>query len=163
MEGHLVHYNEKYGSYKSAAKEKDGLAVVAFFFDTNGNEKNMDFEKIFNGIKTIIDTNITEIDAGNLRIHWFYLKSVILSFKKCTILDCLKWLESYDLDENYFTYRGSLTSPPYTESVTWIVYRDPIKVSKDQVYYFVIILEKYILECLVVFIKGRSFSRTHGN
>ena len=36
----------------------------------------------------------------------------------------------------YFTYPGSLTTPPLYESVTWMVYRDPITISLDQVYLY---------------------------
>lgn len=41
-------------------------------------------------------------------------------------------LVSYDLD-HYFTYNGSLTTPPCSEVVTWIDYEQPIRLSHDQV------------------------------
>ncbi len=37
--------------------------------------------------------------------------------------------------KDYWTYLGSLTTPPYNESVTWVVFRDPIEISKEQVRY----------------------------
>lgn len=37
---------------------------------------------------------------------------------------------------NYWTYDGSLTTPPLLESVTWIVLKDPISVSPAQVITF---------------------------
>uniref|UniRef100_A0A224XSB8 Putative carbonic anhydrase-like protein n=1 Tax=Panstrongylus lignarius TaxID=156445 RepID=A0A224XSB8_9HEMI len=33
---------------------------------------------------------------------------------------------------NYFTYSGSLTTPPYSTNVIWIVLQDPLPVSSDQ-------------------------------
>lgn len=33
----------------------------------------------------------------------------------------------------YWTYRGSLTTPPCSECVIWIVFKDPIEVSPEQV------------------------------
>ena len=34
---------------------------------------------------------------------------------------------------DYWTYPGSLTSPPYDEMVTWVVMKEPIKVAQRQV------------------------------
>lgn len=45
-------------------------------------------------------------------------------------------MEQQDLSRHYYTYKGSLTTPPYYESVTWIVYRNPIYVSRQQVAIF---------------------------
>lgn len=33
---------------------------------------------------------------------------------------------------DYWTYKGSLTHPPCSECVTWIIYRYPMTVSADQ-------------------------------
>jgi len=39
-------------------------------------------------------------------------------------------------DRTYFTYMGSLTEPPCTEGVTWIVMKTPVLVSAQQVHSF---------------------------
>ena len=35
-------------------------------------------------------------------------------------------------DMSYWTYEGSLTTPPLHETVTWVVFKKPMTVSKDQ-------------------------------
>lgn len=44
----------------------------------------------------------------------------------------LKYLVPYDI-EIFYTYQGSLTTPPCSEAVTWIIFPDPILCAFDQV------------------------------
>jgi len=39
-------------------------------------------------------------------------------------------------DERFYTYSGSLTTPPYTEGVRWVIFRQPVTCSKAQVEVF---------------------------
>lgn len=34
---------------------------------------------------------------------------------------------------SYVTYKGSLTTPPYTECVTWIIFEKPVQIGGEQV------------------------------
>lgn len=43
----------------------------------------------------------------------------------------LKSLLPSDID-TYYTYRGSLTTPPCSEAVTWIIFTNPIPISFKQ-------------------------------
>ena len=45
----------------------------------------------------------------------------------------------------YWTYPGSLTTEPFSESVTWIVFREPMEISKKQVI-FLFLVKTYIIE-----------------
>lgn len=36
-------------------------------------------------------------------------------------------------DTGFYTYQGSLTTPPCSECVIWIVFKQPIEVSNEQV------------------------------
>ena len=39
-------------------------------------------------------------------------------------------------NRNYYTYMGSLTTPPCTEGVLWLVMKQPVQVSQDQIAIF---------------------------
>lgn len=114
MEAHLVHYNSKYQNFEEAVSKEDGLAVTGFFVQGSGHKDCPEFRKITNGIGRICNTNSkTRISA-----------------------DCLSFLKLQELNRHYYSYQGSLTTSPYFESVTWIVYRTPIFVSQHQIAIF---------------------------
>nr|ACU30150.1 carbonic anhydrase [Trematomus eulepidotus] len=102
---HLVHWNTKYPSFGEAASKPDGLAVVGVFLKIG--DANPSLQKVldaFNNIKTKGKQTFS-------RCSTFYL-----------LPGCL----------DYWTYDGSLTTPPLLESVTWIVCKEPISVSCEQ-------------------------------
>ncbi len=39
----------------------------------------------------------------------------------------------FPLEKNYYTYSGSLTTPPCSENVNWIVFKEPIILSVEEV------------------------------
>lgn len=45
----------------------------------------------------------------------------------------LNILELMPEDRSYYTYLGSLTTPPLWETVTWIVFEKPLKCRQEQV------------------------------
>uniref|UniRef100_A0A5F8GRP7 Carbonic anhydrase n=1 Tax=Monodelphis domestica TaxID=13616 RepID=A0A5F8GRP7_MONDO len=104
---HVVHWNsDKYPSFVEAAHEPDGLAVLGIFLQTG--EHNLQMQKITD----ILDS----IKEKGKQIRF-------TNFDPATLLP-----QSWD----YWTYPGSLTVPPLLESVTWIVLKQPITISSQQ-------------------------------
>ncbi|KAF6216008.1 hypothetical protein GE061_000345 [Apolygus lucorum] len=110
---HLVHWNsEKYSSFKEAASQPDGLAVLGVFMEI-GNADNAELEKIISLIPKIIhkgqDSQASfDLDFGSLLPE----------------------------SKHYWTYLGSLTTPPCNECVIWTVFKEPITISERQLEVF---------------------------
>lgn len=103
---HLVHWNTKYPSFAEAATQPDGLAVVGVFLRiAAANPKLQKVLDAFNSIKTKgKQTPFINFDAKSLLPESLH----------------------------YWTYEGSLTTPPLLESVTWIVLKQAISISPAQ-------------------------------
>ncbi|XP_008333021.1 carbonic anhydrase-like [Cynoglossus semilaevis] len=103
---HLVHWNTRYPSFGEAASEPDGLAVVGVFLKIGA--ANPRLQKVLDALEDIktkgTQRTFPDFDAKTL------LPGSL----------------------NYWTYDGSLTTPPLLESVTWIVLKEPISVSPVQ-------------------------------
>ncbi|OQR93923.1 carbonic anhydrase [Achlya hypogyna] len=93
-------------------QSEDGkLAVVAIFFD-EGDES----------------TFLAQVweHLGKVEPHGDRVAVDAISF------------ESLDINaESYFRYTGSLTTPPYTEGVEWVIVKDPRQISPEQIAEFV--------------------------
>ncbi|CAH0725273.1 unnamed protein product, partial [Brenthis ino] len=109
-ECHLVHYNSKYQSLEAAVAHADGLAVVGYLLEAV-DAPNPSFDKFVEGLEQIRKPE----------------HSVVLS------AESLSWMNAEDVtSESYVTYKGSLTTPPYTECVTWIIYEKPVQIGTEQ-------------------------------
>ncbi|XP_066512038.1 carbonic anhydrase-like [Hoplias malabaricus] len=103
---HLVHWNTKYPNFGEAVNKPDGLAVVGVFLKIGG--ANPSLQKVLDALDAIRSkgkqTTLSNFDPKTLLPH----------------------------NQHFWTYEGSLTTPPLYESVTWIVLRDAISVSPAQ-------------------------------
>jgi len=110
---HLVHWNYyKYPSFKEACANPDGLAVLGVLLEV-GEEDHPEIEKICELIPNIMFKG--------------------QSTKITSPIDPEKFLPE---DTSYWTYLGSLTTPPCLESVIWILFKTPVKVSEKQLNVF---------------------------
>ena len=105
---HIVHYNTKYGDISAAVDKPDGLAVLGMFLKLGKEHKELG--KICESLEDIQ----MKKDATALQ-------------------DSIDPANFLPKNKTYYTYPGSLTTPPLLESVTWIVFKEPIEVSKKQV------------------------------
>ncbi|XP_076469843.1 carbonic anhydrase-like [Babylonia areolata] len=106
---HLVHWNSTaYGSFSEAANKSDGLAVLCMFIKVGNSHKG--FELVSRELSSV-------------------------TFKGA----CCKASETFDPTcllpgntKRYWTYPGSLTTPPCYESVQFILFEEVIEFSADQ-------------------------------
>ncbi|XP_047528855.1 carbonic anhydrase 1-like [Vanessa atalanta] len=109
-ECHLVHYNSKYESLEAAVEHADGLAVVGYLLEA-ADAPNPSFDMFVEGLEQIRKPE----------------HSVVVS------AESLAWMNREDVTTgSYVTYKGSLTTPPYTECVTWIIYEKPVQIGTEQ-------------------------------
>ncbi|XP_062845693.1 carbonic anhydrase 7 [Trichomycterus rosablanca] len=104
---HLVHWNAvRYQTFGEAAVAPDGLAVLGIFLEMGDGHRDL---------HAITDA-----------LYMVKYKGSVANFKgfnpKCLLPS----------DLNFWTYPGSLTTPPLFESVMWIVLAQPIQVSDKQ-------------------------------
>ncbi|XP_050747307.1 carbonic anhydrase 3-like isoform X5 [Gymnogyps californianus] len=104
---HLLHWNPKYSNYLDAVRRADGIAVLAIFLQV-GKTPKPEMKRILEEINAI-KTKGKEAPFPNFDPSILFPKS-----------------------HDYWTYHGSFTTPPCEECITWIVLREPIIVSSDQ-------------------------------
>ncbi|XP_001353354.2 carbonic anhydrase 2 [Drosophila pseudoobscura] len=106
---HVVLRNLEYPNFESALGKDHGLAVMAFFFQVKkeGTESYEDFTN-----------QLAKIGRKGMSVNFT---------NPMPLRDYLSW----DL-LNYYTYVGSLTTPPCSEDVTWIDFMEPIDITEKQ-------------------------------
>ncbi|KAI4501809.1 hypothetical protein M0802_003144 [Mischocyttarus mexicanus] len=112
MELHAVFYKQEYNSMSAAVKHSDGLAVLAYFYEAD-DKQNPTYNTIVEVLPTV------EMVKSQHELQEPLLLEHLLVPNISTIA-------------NYFTYNGSLTTPPCSEVVTWIDFKDPQLLSHEQ-------------------------------
>uniref|UniRef100_A0A671XTI0 Carbonic anhydrase-related protein n=1 Tax=Sparus aurata TaxID=8175 RepID=A0A671XTI0_SPAAU len=110
MELHLIHWNSTlFNTLEDALGKKNGVLVIALFVQIG---------KEHLGLKAI-----TEV---LLDLQYKGKNKIIPCFNPNTLLPD-------PLLRDYWVYEGSLTTPPCSENVTWILYRYPLTISQLQI------------------------------
>ncbi|XP_062535627.1 carbonic anhydrase 2-like [Armigeres subalbatus] len=113
MEMHLVFFNQQYDSFETAAPLENGLAVLGIFLSNSTTEPDYGWIPALNEVQTA-GTTYTLPDPTV-----FNIKKLIGARRR-----------------PYFSYNGSLTTPPCYESVNWLVQRNYLPISEDQLNVF---------------------------
>jgi len=108
---HLVHWNtELCSSFAEAVKAATGLAVLTVFLKI-GPKENKEFAKLVPFISKVAYPEDSIPIAGGMN------PSILLPADKT----------------KYWTYSGSLTTPPCYESARFLIFKEPIEVSELQI------------------------------
>ncbi|XP_068093692.1 carbonic anhydrase 3-like isoform X1 [Hyperolius riggenbachi] len=103
---HFLHWNSKYDNITEAKKNPDGVAIVAVFLKIGKARPHL---------KSIVEA-LDCIKAKGKKAHFTDFDPSVL----------------FPISHEYWTYQGSFTTPPCEECVTWILLREPLTLSPEQ-------------------------------
>lgn len=129
---HFVHWNsDLFETPRKASLAKRGLAVVAVFLDAVDDD-------------IPLERNETMSTICNLMSSIKYKNTIRKIERPLNVLELLPE------NRSYWTYEGSLTTPPLWETVTWIVFEEPIKCTKSQVSHLLSTIQTSFCFCFIV-------------
>jgi len=113
LELHMVFFQEAYGTFEASTEHPDGLAVLSFLY-SSAEEENQNYQTLIEALPAVQDPQTT------------------------ATLDDLPYLQELIAQDHsvYFTYGGSLTTPPCSEVVTWIEFKNTIPLAHKQIEVF---------------------------
>ncbi|XP_054085184.1 carbonic anhydrase isoform X1 [Zeugodacus cucurbitae] len=107
---HMVFRNTMYPTFDEAANHSNGVAVSAYFY------------------------KITRKDNSAYKEFTALLEHVVKPDTVATFREPPTLWDFVNIEiDDYYTYIGSLTTPPCSENVTWIDFTEPVHISANQI------------------------------
>ncbi|CAO1389241.1 unnamed protein product [Diamesa serratosioi] len=118
----MVHYNSKYNNLTAALLQPDGIAVVAVLFQLEADSREAGREgeaspamPFIRFLPKVLRGGTESVETQKLFTIQDVIKSKILS---------------------YYSYNGSITVPPCSEAVTWIVAKRQLTITPAELAQF---------------------------
>jgi len=126
----LMFFNTEYGSYENAAPLQDGLAAISMLLKI-GKSTNKALDSIVDQMDDVA------VEGSSIPVY--------APADNVTLADLVPDLAKDHAP--FYTYRGSLTTPPCYQSVRWFVMKNPAMVIKKQLLAFKKLTSKQGSEC----------------
>ncbi|WP_417887873.1 carbonic anhydrase [Zunongwangia sp.] len=137
--GHSIQYNFEKGDYIKVDGQQYDLKQIHFHeaseHTVNGVRYPLEIHLVHTGSNQEIVVLSILVEEGKNSEPFTFLEQ-FLPIKKGETKAIDKNFDlnlNFPADKSYYTYKGSLTTPPCTENVTWFVFKQPITVALDQV------------------------------
>ncbi|MGB2924875.1 MAG: carbonic anhydrase family protein [Limnothrix sp.] len=137
--GHSIQVNYPVGSTADINGDIYNLAQFHFHSPSEhtvaGNARTMEVHLVHNNdagdlaiISAMIEPGTESYDASKI---WRNIPAVGATQRSGLVVNAANFLPKKDM--SYVSYSGSLTTPPCSENVTWIVMKEPITLSAEQI------------------------------
>jgi carbonic anhydrase len=142
--GHTIQVNT-FGEPQTITLNGQSFAFKQFHFHRHSEHK-------MNGQSSDMELHLVHVDdaTGNITVLGIMLKEGATNPTIAKVWENIPTAKKQEIstgveinltdllptNKNYFTYTGSLTTPPCSQGLQWIVFKEPIELSKDQVHAF---------------------------
>ncbi|XP_011167779.1 carbonic anhydrase 1 [Solenopsis invicta] len=109
MELHAVHYNSHYGSQIGALRQYDGVTILVYLFQLQATPNPL-LDDIVNALPFI------QAAHSSIRLIPFPITNILRCFQR-----------------DYFVYWGSITMTNIRNSILWLISREPLGISIEQI------------------------------
>ncbi|KAF6727591.1 Carbonic anhydrase-related protein [Oryzias melastigma] len=137
MELHLIHWNSTlFNSLEDALGRKNGILIIALFVQVGKEHLGLKaITEVLQDLQYKVRRISCHICNHMITPSKFFFSTVFFRQGKSKIIPCFNpnTLLPDPLLRDYWVYEGSLTTPPCSENVTWILYRYPLTISQMQI------------------------------